>query len=184
MHAEPVGQTVPQLPQLVLLVSRSTHPSSHAVCPSVEQTQIPSVQGASAGQMLPQVPQFWFEIGMHCSAHSKEPSGQPSAGLPPPVPPSVDVLPAVELPPPAELELAPPLVDDPPPEFEELELESLPPEPDPVPSSSENSAVFAQLTMAALKAKPTSRLTPTVEILKGRCEDMSGNIQHRARWCP
>jgi hypothetical protein len=58
----PVGQTLPQLPQLLLSVWRLRQVVPQSVCPAVVQVQTPLLQEVPVGQVVPQVPQWVLEV--------------------------------------------------------------------------------------------------------------------------
>ena len=76
-QTEPAGQTWPQLPQLLLSMSRSVQIPPHAVLPS-EHTHFPLTQAALGGQWLPQLPQLLGSllVSMQVEPHAVKPPEQ------------------------------------------------------------------------------------------------------------
>ena len=59
MHWVPLGQTLPQAPQLALSVWRLAHVVPQLVCPVVQYNpHVPPAQMYPAGHLWPQVPQL------------------------------------------------------------------------------------------------------------------------------
>lgn len=67
LHVEPVGQTLPQLPQLNASVVVSTQPTPSQYVPWLGQTHDPDWQACPTWQALPQLPQL--DVSLDVSTH-------------------------------------------------------------------------------------------------------------------